>query len=114
MRLKTISAVYERKLNLGDYNSAHVGMTLWADLEDGDDEATAAAALREMARNNVMSELSRLDRRLEAKVQDLFMGLPVEVRKQFEFVDDDNEKDDDHSMDTDDWHPGHPSNYGDN
>jgi hypothetical protein len=52
-------------------------------LEPGEDEAAAAIALRDMARNHVMTELARLDKRLEAKVQDLFMGLPVELRSQF-------------------------------
>ena len=80
MNVTTISATYERKMNLGDYNSANVGMTVWAQLDGGDDEAACAIALREMARNHVMTELARLDRRLEAKVQDLFMGLPLEVR----------------------------------
>ena len=82
MHVTTISATYERKHNLGNYNSANIGLTLWAQLEEGDDEAACAIALRNMARNHVMAELSRLDRRLEAKVQDLFMGLPVEVRSQ--------------------------------
>jgi len=82
MLVTTISATYERKHNLGDYNSANIGMTLWAQLEEGEDEAAAAIALRDMARANVMQELSRIDKRLEAKVQDLYMGLPVEVRTQ--------------------------------
>ena len=82
MQITTISATYERKHNLGDYNSANIGMSLWAQLEPGEDEAACAVALRDMARNHVMAELSRIDRRLEAKVADLFMGLPVEVRSQ--------------------------------
>lgn len=84
MNITTISATYERKHNLGDYNSANIGMTLWAQLEPGEDEAAAAIALRDMARNHVVTELSRLDKRLEAKVQDLFMGLPVELRQQID------------------------------
>jgi hypothetical protein len=86
MKITTISATYERKHNLGDYNSANIGMTLWAQLEDGEDEGACAIALRDMARNHVMTELSRVDKRLEAKVQDLFMGLPVEVRSTFDDV----------------------------
>ena len=82
MKLTAISGTYGRKINMGDYNSAHVEMTLWADLDEGDDPATAAEALRQMARNNVMAELARLQPSLQAKVQDLFMGLPVEVQAQ--------------------------------
>lgn len=86
MKLKTISVTYERKMNLGDYNSAHVGMTLWADLEEGDSEVKASAALREMARNNVMQELGRFSPNLEAKTAELFMGLPVDVRNDLEIM----------------------------
>lgn len=82
MRLKTISVTYERKLNMGDYNSVHSGVSLWADLEEGDDEATAAEALRAMARNQVMLELARVEQRLQAKVEGVFAGLPLSVQKQ--------------------------------
>ena len=82
MKLKTIAATYGRKMNLGDYNSVHAQIELWADLEDGEDEATAADALRQMARNHVMTELARVQPALAAKVQDIFMGLPVTVQSQ--------------------------------
>lgn len=84
MKLTTISATYDRKLNLGDYNSAHIAMTLWADVEDGDDPATAGEALRQMARHQVMAEIARLKPELKAKVEGVFMGLPLEVRQQLE------------------------------
>lgn len=81
MQLKSISVTYGRKLNLGDFNSVHSEITLWADLEQGDDEAIAAEALRQMARNQVMLELARVQPALEAKVQKVFAGLPVSVQK---------------------------------
>jgi hypothetical protein len=84
MQLKTISVTYERKLNLGDYNSLHAGVSLWADLEDGDDEATAADALRTMARNQVMIELARVNVDLAVKVENVFAGLPADVQKKME------------------------------
>ena len=84
MKLKTISVTYGRKLNMGDYSSATSEITLWADMEDGDDEAKAAEALRTMARNQVMLELSRIEQKLAAKVADIFAGLPVSVAKQIE------------------------------
>jgi len=80
MKLKTIAVTYGRKLNLGDFNSVHSEVSLWADLEGGDDEATAADALRQMARNQVMLELARCDQRLQAQVVDIFAGLPVDVK----------------------------------
>lgn len=84
MQLKTISVTYGRKLNLGDFNSVHSEVSLWADLEASDDEATAADALRAMARNQVMLELARVEQRLQAKVEGVFAGLPVSVQKQLE------------------------------
>ena len=87
MKLTTISATYDRKMNLGDYNSAHIAMTLWADLEDGDDPAIAAEALRTMARHQVMAEMVRIKPELQAKVESIFMGLPVSVREQVSPVD---------------------------
>lgn len=84
MQLKTISVTYGRKLNLGDFNSVHSEVSLWADLEAGDDEATAADALRAMARNQVMLELARVEQRLQTKAESVFAGLPVSVRKQLE------------------------------
>ena len=84
MKLTTISTVYGRKLDLGEYNSVRAEITLWANLEDDDDPAACAEALRQMARNNVMAELKRTKPNLAVKVEELFMGLPVEVRSQME------------------------------
>jgi hypothetical protein len=82
MKLKTISVTYGRKLNTGDYSSATSEISLWADLEEGDDEASAAEALRTMARNQVLLELARVEQRLQAKVEGVFAGLPISVAKQ--------------------------------
>ena len=101
MQLKTISVTYGRKLNLGDFNSVHAEISLWADLDDSDDEAAAADALRAMARNQVMLELARVEQRLAARVENVFAGLPVSVRKRVSGDDDDGydyaAADEDHS-----------------
>ena len=81
MILKTISVTYDRKLNLGDFNSLHASITLWADLEDGDDEVLAMTALKSMARNNVVAEMKRAKPELSVKVEELFMGLPKDLQK---------------------------------
>lgn len=88
MKLKTIAATYGRKLNLGDYNSAHAEVTLWADIEEGDDPEAATNALRQMARHHVMEEMARVKPALAAKVENLFMGLPTEVQKELKMVED--------------------------
>ena len=54
------------------------------DIEEGDDEAAAAAALRAMARNQVMLELARTNGKLAAQVEGVFAGLPASVTKEIE------------------------------
>lgn len=60
MRVKTVSVTYERKLNLGDYNSAHIGLTLWADLDESEDAVEAARELQRQARDLAREEYRRL------------------------------------------------------
>lgn len=84
--VKTVGVQYERKLNLGDYNSAAIGCTLWADVseEDATPEGLDAAmrALWEMAKANVKAQLVPIDREAKGKasvdVAQTFMGLPIE------------------------------------
>ena len=84
MKLKTASVTYGRKVNLGDFNSAHAELTLWADFEEDENEADAMTALWEMATNNVKAKLSPLMMKKDADVQHIFMGLPVQVRNQLQ------------------------------
>jgi hypothetical protein len=60
MRIKTISVTYERKINLGDYNSANIGLSLWADLDEDEDSDQAIADLQILARSVVRAEHKRL------------------------------------------------------
>jgi hypothetical protein len=62
MRVKTISVVYERKINLGDYNSATIGLTLWADVDDDEDHASVVTELQRQAREFARAEYRRLTR----------------------------------------------------
>lgn len=82
MQLKNVSVTYERKKNLGDYNSANIGVTLWADLDEGEDEGQAMEALWTMAKNNVKAQLVPLAQNKEAEVNHIFMGLPMQVRNE--------------------------------
>lgn len=60
MIVDRVSVHYERKLNLGDYNSAAIGCTLWAAIEEGDDLSVCTKALWEMARENVSAQAGPL------------------------------------------------------
>ena len=84
LRIKTISVTYGRKLNLGNYESAHSEVAIWADLDPASNinEADAVLGLRDMARNNVLSELAKhKGAAIEAKTAELYMGLPVELQE---------------------------------
>jgi hypothetical protein len=54
--LKTVSVNYERKFNLGDYNSATIGFTAWADIEEGDDLDAAIDAMWEYTKEQVKAQ----------------------------------------------------------
>ena len=79
--VKTVSVHYERKLNLGDFNSATVGIQLWADVEPGEDLNVAMASLWGMAKENVKVQLAPLDQRIRAEVKNVFLGLPVTIQE---------------------------------
>lgn len=80
MNVKTVSVTYERKANLGDFNSAQVGVTLWADVSDGEDLDVAMRSLWAMAKENVKAQLLPLVKganpaNVDAK--ELYLGIPV-------------------------------------
>jgi len=81
MNIKTVSVTYERKQNLGDYNSANVGCTIWADLSFDDDKMLdeEMRALWQMAEDNVKAQLVPLTNNGSGKVENLFLGLPLDL-----------------------------------
>lgn len=82
MTITQISATYGGKLNLGDYNSAHLELTLTAVLEPGEDPAQAQGALFDEARNQVRAKALELFAKRGARIDQIFAGLPVEVQQQ--------------------------------
>jgi hypothetical protein len=75
VQIKALEVTYERKFNLGNFESLHAGVTIWArtrvpeghsfDLHD------AKLRLRDMARTNVRAQYLRVKERSEP----LFLGL---------------------------------------
>jgi len=80
MKIKTVSVTYERKLNLGDYNSANVGCTFWADVDEDESLDEAMHAAWAMAKANVKAQLVPLTAKNAANVQEIFLGLPKELQ----------------------------------
>jgi hypothetical protein len=64
LKVKTISVNYERKLNMGNYESATVGVTVWADLDDGEKIEAVTESFAELwalAKEQVKGKLTPLD-----------------------------------------------------
>ena len=80
--VKTVSVTYGRKVNLGEYNSATVDCSIWADVEEGEDLNAAMSALWTMAKENVKAQVLPLKGKQEAQVKEIFLGLPVEAQKE--------------------------------
>ena len=80
MRIKTVAANYERKVNLGDYNSLTIGASAWADLDPEEDPNAAYRELFERLGKIVKEAAQELVVRQRARVQEVFAGLPVELR----------------------------------
>lgn len=56
MTVKTISTTYERKFNLGEYESANLGVTTWADIEPEQDPGSAIEELAELCKAQVRKQ----------------------------------------------------------
>ncbi len=82
--VKTVSVTYDRKHNLGDYSSANIGCTIWADVSDDQDLDEAMHALWDMAKANVKAQLLPLASKTTAQVEQVFMGLPLELQAAIE------------------------------
>ena len=81
MQIKEVSITYGGKLNLGDYNSAHVEATLSAIAEPGETAEGIANQLMTTAQALVREQVRSLMARRAARVDEIFAGLPVEVQK---------------------------------
>ncbi len=84
MKIKTVSVNYERKINLGDFNSAAVGCTIWADVDEGEDLNQSMHNLWTMATENVKAKMSAVvpSKNGSVTTKEFFLGLPVEEANQ--------------------------------
>lgn len=60
MKPSKIAVTYERKLNLGNYESATIGVSTWADVEDGETPSQAIQAAQDLCREAARREAARL------------------------------------------------------
>ena len=59
MKITTISVSYQRKFNLGNYNSVDLGCSLWAQIDVEEDEDTCIHILQDKCREHVRNEYQR-------------------------------------------------------
>ena len=70
MQITTVAVTYGRKFNLGNYNQAHVEVSLTADIEATDNVPECESALRQMCRDAVKNEYARLKAKHDADPTD--------------------------------------------
>jgi hypothetical protein len=80
VNVTTISVTYERKFNLGDFNSAHIGVTVWADVEEGESPAVVADVLFAQAKDAVKEQALPLAKKANATLTAFISGLPADVQ----------------------------------
>jgi hypothetical protein len=82
MHVKTVSVEYTRKLpGAQPYESNTVGMTLWADLDEGDDLDQVMHDLWATVTINVKAKVMGLDRGRLADWQTMYLGLPQRLQE---------------------------------
>lgn len=81
--IKTVSVTYGRKVNLGDFNSANVECSIWADVQEDENLGSVMGSLWDMAKTNVKAQvLPLVDKQVNARTEMLFLGLPIEENKE--------------------------------
>lgn len=56
MIIRTIAVSYQRKFNLGDFNSVDFSCSLWAQIDPQEDEDTCIQILQDKCRDHVRAE----------------------------------------------------------
>ncbi len=81
--VKTVSVTYGRKANLGDYNSATVDCTIWADVDEGDNLDQDMNDLWDMAKANVKAQLLPLVKpnNGSGNMAKAFLGLSIQQQE---------------------------------
>jgi hypothetical protein len=82
-KIKTVSVTYGRKFNLGDYNSATIDCTLWADVDEGENLDQAMHDLWSCAKENVKAQsLPLLNKNgSNSNIKEAFLGLPISTQE---------------------------------
>jgi len=77
-----VSVTYGRKFNLGEFQSAHIEISIWAEVDEEDDLNEAMSQLWCMAKENVKAQALPLVAKQRAKVNEVFLGLPIQLQEE--------------------------------
>lgn len=80
MRVREITVTYGGKLNLGDYNSAHIELSATALVDDEELLETASRVLFDQVKTEVRRHVVELLKKRNTRIDDVFAGLPIDVR----------------------------------
>lgn len=59
MKIRTIAVSYQRKFNLGNFNSVDLSCSLWAQIDGEEDEETCIQILQDKCREHVRNEYQK-------------------------------------------------------
>jgi hypothetical protein len=79
-KITTISVEYQRKFNLGQYESATVGATLWADVDETEDPQVATRELFDTVKTHVREQSLPLMKLRTEQVNEILSGLPPDLQ----------------------------------
>jgi hypothetical protein len=80
VKIKTVAIEYTRKVNLGNFESAQLSCSLWAQIDEDDGGLDGAmTSLWQMAKENVRVQLLPLLKKNPnaMDVKEFFLGLPI-------------------------------------
>lgn len=80
MQLKEVTVTYGGKLNLGDYNSAHVEVSLTALADEGETVAEVAGQLFTEVKIQVRNQVREVLRTQQAIANGVLANLPADVQ----------------------------------
>lgn len=80
MKRDRVDVTYGGTLNLGNYQSAKISVSLGAELEPGDDPAEVSRVLFDEARAMVAERAAPLIKNKKALLDGVFTSLPADVR----------------------------------
>jgi len=90
MRVKTVAVSYGRKLNLGNYEAAELSASVWAEVEEGEDESAVMEYLFGACKAQVKNQVPPSYKRANPQLTSTFtkLGQPTTPDQMLAFDED--------------------------